>query len=107
MIEYRLGKNSPLASMPVRAFLDELSSDSPAPGGGSVSALAASLGAGLAAMVAVLSHTRKGFESKQDALDAIAVRAQALKEQFLAPVAADPPPFDQLLEALPLPKTTP
>src|SRR5260370_33335314 len=89
MIEYRLGKNSPLASMPVRAFLDELASDSPAPGGGSVSALAASMGAALAAMVAVLSHTKKGFESKQAKLDAIATRAQTLKDQLLAAVDAD------------------
>ena len=51
--------------MSLRDFLDELSSESPAPGGGSVSALAASAAAALAAMVAVLSHTKKGFESKQ------------------------------------------
>jgi len=107
VIEYRLATESRLASMSVRAFVDELSSDSPAPGGGSVSALAASLGAGLAAMVAVLSHTRKGFESKQEALDAIAVRAQALKEQFLAAVDADTAAFDRLLEAMRLPKDDP
>src|SRR5213078_756313 len=51
VIEYRLGTSSPLASMSVRDFLDELSSDSPAPGGGSVSALAGAMGAALAAMV--------------------------------------------------------
>src|SRR5437016_895961 len=49
VIEYRLGTSSPLASMSVRDFLDELSSDSPAPGGGSVSALAGAMGAALAA----------------------------------------------------------
>lgn len=104
VIEYRLGSASPLASMSVAAFIDELSSDSPAPGGGSVSALAASMGAALASMVAVLSHTKKGFESKHEALDAIAVRAQKLKDEFLAAVDADTAAFDRLLEAMRMPK---
>jgi glutamate formiminotransferase/formiminotetrahydrofolate cyclodeaminase len=107
VIEYRLASASRLVSMSVRDFVDELSSDSPAPGGGSVSALAAALGAGLAAMVAVLSHTRKGFEARQEALDRIAVRAQELKDQFLAAVDADTAAFDRLLEAMRLPKDDP
>jgi glutamate formiminotransferase/formiminotetrahydrofolate cyclodeaminase len=105
IIEYRLASPARLASMRVNDFLDELSSDSPAPGGGSVSALAASMAAGLAAMVAVLSHTRKGFESKQPDLDRIAVRAQTLKDQFLVAVDADTAAFDQLLDALRMPKS--
>jgi len=105
VIEYRLATPARLASMTVRDFVDELSSDSPAPGGGSVSALAASMAAGLAAMVAVLSHTRKGFESKQTDLDRIAVRAQTLKDQFLAAVDADTAAFDRLLEAMRMPKS--
>jgi glutamate formiminotransferase/formiminotetrahydrofolate cyclodeaminase len=106
VIEYRLASPARLASMRVNDFVDELSSDSPAPGGGSVSALAASMAAGLAAMVAVLSHTRKGFESKQPDLDRIAVRAQTLKDQFLAAVDADTAAFDQLLDAMRMPKST-
>jgi glutamate formiminotransferase/formiminotetrahydrofolate cyclodeaminase len=93
VIEYRLKSMPRLASLSLRDFVDELSSDSPAPGGGSVSALAASMAAGLASMVAVLSHTRKGFESKHDALDKIAVRAQTLKDQLLAAVDADTDAF--------------
>src|SRR5947199_305163 len=100
VIEYRLATASPLAAMSVRDFIDELASDSAAPGGGSVSALAASMGAALAAMVAVLSHTKKGFESKQDQLDSIAVRAQALKDELLAAVDADTAAFDRLLDAM-------
>ena len=107
VIEYRLASESRLVSMSVRDFVDELSSDSPAPGGGSVSALAAALGAGLAAMVAVLSHARKGFESKHEDLDRIAVRAQELKAQFLAAVDADTAAFDRLLDAMRLPKDDP
>src|SRR5437764_2082165 len=94
VIEYRLASAARLASLAVRDFVDELSSDSRAPGGGSVSALAASMGAALASMVAVLSHTKKGFESKHEALDKIAVRAQALKDQLLAAVDAATDAFD-------------
>ena len=104
VIEYRLANTSPLASMSIRDFVDELSSDSPAPGGGSVSALAASMGAALAAMVAVLSHTKKGFESKHDQLDTIATRAQTLIEQLLGAVDADTAAFERLLEAMRMPK---
>ncbi len=104
VIEYRLANTSPLASMSIRDFVDELSSDSPAPGGGSVSALAASMGAALAAMVAVLSHTKKGFESKHDQLDTIATHAQTLKDQLLGAVDADTAAFERLLEAMRMPK---
>ncbi|HUP63370.1 MAG TPA: glutamate formimidoyltransferase [Thermoanaerobaculia bacterium] len=107
VIEYRLHPLPPrLASMSLREFVDELSSESPAPGGGSVSALAASMGAALAGMVAVLSHTKKGFESKQEALERIAVRAQHLKDELLAAVDADTAAFDALLDAMRMPKNT-
>jgi glutamate formiminotransferase/formiminotetrahydrofolate cyclodeaminase len=107
VIEVRLATAPRLASMSVRDFLDELSSDAPAPGGGSVAALAASMGAALAAMVAVLSHTKKGFEAKQEELDRIAVRGQELKETFLAAVDADTEAFDRLLDSFRLPKDDP
>jgi len=107
VIEYRLASPPRLASMSVRDFIDELSSDAPAPGGGSVSALAASMGAALAAMVAVLSHTKKGFEPKQAELDRIAVRGQELKDKFLAAVDADTEAFDRLLESFRIAKDDP
>jgi glutamate formiminotransferase len=107
VIEYRLASPARLASMSLREFTDELSSESPAPGGGSVSALAAAMAAGLASMVAVLSHTKKGFESKQSDLDRIAVRAQELKDRMLAAVDADTAAFDALLDAMRMPKDNP
>jgi glutamate formiminotransferase/formiminotetrahydrofolate cyclodeaminase len=109
VIEYRLAahKTPRLAAMSLRDFVDELSSESPAPGGGSVSALAASMAAGLAAMVAVLSHTKKGLEAKQPEFDRIAVRGQELKDKLLAAVDADTDAFDALLAAMRMPKGTP
>ena len=107
IIEYRLAGQARLVSMTVRAFADELSTDSPAPGGGSVAALAGALGAALAAMVANLSHAKKGFESRHADLERIALRGQALKDTLLAAVDADTTAFDRLLEAMRLPKATP
>jgi glutamate formiminotransferase / formiminotetrahydrofolate cyclodeaminase len=106
IIEYRTASPAPLAAMTLRGFADELSSDSPAPGGGSVAALAGALGAGLAAMVANLSHAKKGFEALQDRLEEIAVRGQELKDRMLAAVDADTAAFDGLLAAMRLPKAT-
>lgn len=107
IIEYRLAQSARLAELTVRQFVDELSSDSPAPGGGSVSALAAAMGAGLAAMVGAISHTKKGFESKQADLDRVATRAQKLKEELIAAVDADTAAFDRFLEAMRMPADNP
>jgi glutamate formiminotransferase/formiminotetrahydrofolate cyclodeaminase len=109
VIEYRLAahQNPRLAGLSLRDFVDELSNESPAPGGGSVSALAGSMAAGLAAMVAVLSHTKKGLEAKQPEFDRIAVRGQELKDQLLVAVDADTDAFDALLAAMRMPKATP
>lgn len=106
IIEYRLASPAPLAAMTLQEFADELSSDSPAPGGGSVAALAGALGAGLAAMVANLTHPKKGFEERHRALEQLAVRGQTIKDRLLAAVDADTTAFDGLLAAMRLPKST-
>jgi glutamate formiminotransferase/formiminotetrahydrofolate cyclodeaminase len=106
IIEDRLQPPAPLVAMNLAGFADELSSDSPAPGGGSVAAYAGALAAGLAAMVANLSHPKRGFETKQPALERIAVRGQELKSRLLAAVDADTAAFDDYLAALRMPKET-
>jgi glutamate formiminotransferase/formiminotetrahydrofolate cyclodeaminase len=92
--------------MTLTAFADELSADSPAPGGGSVAALAGALAAGLATMVANLSHAKKGFEDRREALERIAVRGQEIKDRLVAAVDADTAAFDRYLAALRLPRAT-
>ncbi len=104
IIEARLASPAPLVAMTLAGFADELSSDSPAPGGGSVAAYAGALAAGLATMVANLSHPKRGFEAKQPALERIAVRGQALKDRLLAAVDADTAAFDRYLAAMRMPK---
>jgi glutamate formiminotransferase/formiminotetrahydrofolate cyclodeaminase len=104
IIEARLASPAPLVGMTLAGFADELSCDSPAPGGGSVAAYAGALAAGLATMVANLSHPKRGFEAKLPALERIAVRGQVLKDRLLAAVDADTAAFDQYLAAMRMPK---
>jgi len=104
VIESRLAAPAPLVAMTLAGFADELSSDSPAPGGGSVAAYAGALAGGLAAMVANLSHPKRGFEARQAALERIAVSGQAVKGRLLAAVDADTAAFDGYLTALRMPK---
>jgi glutamate formiminotransferase/formiminotetrahydrofolate cyclodeaminase len=108
IIEYQVREPGPaLAGMTLRGFVDELSMDSPAPGGGSVAALCGALSAGLAAMVANLTVGKKGYEAAREEMIATAVRAQALKDRLLEAVDADTKAFNKVMEAFRLPKATP
>ena len=106
IIEYAVRVAAPLVSMTVERFVDEVSSNSPAPGGGSAAALAGSLGAALAAMVANLTVGKTGYESAWASSSALAERAQALKAALLAAVDEDTKSFDGVLTAMRLPKGT-
>jgi glutamate formiminotransferase/formiminotetrahydrofolate cyclodeaminase len=107
IIERQISKDGPLVSMTVREWADTLSSHAPAPGGGSVAALCGSMAAGLAAMVANLTVGKRGYEDKWELLDEPAVKAQALKEAFLADIDNDTAAFDAVMAAFGLPKGTP
>jgi len=108
IIEYQVRQPGPaLVNMTLRGFADELSMDSPAPGGGSVAALCGALSAALAAMVANLTVGKKGYEAVHNDMVATAVRGQALKDQLLDAVDRDTRAFNKVMEAFRLPKTTP
>ena len=106
IIEYAVRVAAPLVSTTVERFVDEVSSNSPAPGGGSVAALAGSLGAALAAMVANLTVGKAGYESAWAPLSTLAERAQVLKAALLRAVDEDTKAFDDVLAAMRLPKLT-
>jgi glutamate formiminotransferase / formiminotetrahydrofolate cyclodeaminase len=107
VIEYRAGLvDGPLVSMTQRQFVDELSTDSPAPGGGSVAALCAAQAAGLVAMVGNLTVGKKGYEGVHERASAIAEEAQALKDWLLDAIDRDTAAFHGVMEAFGLPKTT-
>jgi glutamate formiminotransferase/formiminotetrahydrofolate cyclodeaminase len=104
IVEYAAAPPRPLATMSLANFADETASDSPAPGGGSVAALVAGLGAALAAMVANLSVGRKGLETSRSELSDLAVEAQAVKARLLDAVDDDTAAFKLIIEAIKLPK---
>lgn len=96
--------DGPLASMKVNDFADEVSRASPAPGGGSIAALAGALAAALASMVANLSFTKKGMEDLREEMESVALRCQELKDELLRAIDADTEAFNHVLEAMRLPK---
>jgi len=107
IIEYQFADTSgSLAELKLRAFANELSTDSPAPGGGSVAALCGALSAALSSMVANLTVGKKGYEKAQKELKALAVRAQKLKDELLRAVDLDSAAFNKVMDAFKLPKGT-
>jgi glutamate formiminotransferase/formiminotetrahydrofolate cyclodeaminase len=100
IIEYAVGDRSgSLVAMSCSDFADELSSDSPAPGGGSVASLCGALSASLAAMVASLTRGKEGYEEQQDELADVATEGQRLKDEFLLDVDRDTEAFNVLMAA--------
>ena len=107
VIEYRYaGAPTGLVARTVAAFVDELSSDSPAPGGGSVAALCGALSAGLSAMIAALTFTKKGMEEVRGPMEDLGRRSQTLKDWFLDAVDRDTDAFNRVLTAIRMPKKT-
>ena len=98
---------SALVQRTVLDFTDEVSRDSPAPGGGSVAALAGALGAALASMVANLTHGKEGTEARDAEMARVAEEAQRIKDQLVAAVDADSEAFQGFMDALRLPQGTP
>ncbi|MCF7824753.1 MAG: glutamate formimidoyltransferase [Candidatus Marinimicrobia bacterium] len=108
IIEYQLDakEKQNLVDMQITQFADELASDSPAPGGGSVSALASALAAGLSNMVGVLTYNKKGYEEHWEEIETLANEAQGLKDVFLKLVDEDTDSFNQVMMAMRLPKAS-
>lgn len=105
VIEYTVeGENTGLTALTLSGFCDDLSSDSMAPGGGSVSALSAALSASLTSMVANLTFGKKGYERRNKSMQEISIRAQELKAGLLGLVDADTDAFNEYIRTLRLPK---
>jgi len=107
IIEYAMRKNKKrLIDLSVGDFIDEVSSDSPAPGGGSVSAVSGALSAALASMVANLTFNNKEYAQHQKAMKDVSVKAQELKEFYLESIDKDTDAFNGFMAALRMPKAT-
>ena len=97
----------PLGGMSVGAFVDEVSRDTPAPGGGSIAALAGALGAALAAMVSNLSIGKGEYDAHYASLCDLAEKAQGLKDELVGAIDADTEAFNEVIVALRMAKDTP
>jgi glutamate formiminotransferase/formiminotetrahydrofolate cyclodeaminase len=106
IIEYQVRKGGRLTGMKVDDFTNLLSTDAPAPGGGSVAALCGALSGALTSMVAALTHGKKGYEDALDEADEIGVAGQRLKDEFLADVDRDTEAFNRVMDAMRMPKKT-
>jgi glutamate formiminotransferase/formiminotetrahydrofolate cyclodeaminase len=96
----------PLVLRPTFDFVDEVSRDTPAPGGGSVAALAGAIGGALASMVANLSIGKGEFDEHYDFLADLAQRAQRVKDALIRAVDDDTRAFDAVLVGIRMPKDT-
>ena len=108
IIEYLLAaeKSAPLIKMNLKAFANETASESPAPGGGSISAYVGALGVSLATMVANLSSHKKGWDDRWEEFSVWAEKGQGLKDELLKLVDEDTHAFNQIMTAFALPKSS-
>jgi formiminotetrahydrofolate cyclodeaminase len=88
----------------LKSFLDELASSSPAPGGGSVAALAGALGAALTSMVCNLTIGKKKYADVESEMKKIVKQSEELRERFTVLVEKDTEAFNKVMEAFSLPK---
>lgn len=95
-----------LADMTVTGFAAEVASNSPAPGGGSVSALAGAIGAALTAMVSGLTVGRKKYAEVQELVTAAQAQGDALRARFLDVMDRDTEAFLVVSAAYAMPKQT-
>jgi glutamate formiminotransferase/formiminotetrahydrofolate cyclodeaminase len=99
-------QNGPLVNLSVAGFVDEVSRDTPAPGGGSIAALAGAIGSALASMVVNLSVGKGEYDTRYRQLCELAERAQALKDALLRAVDEDTEAFNEVIAGIRMPKDT-
>ena len=108
IIEYMLADNSSkrLVDMTCTEFALETASESPAPGGGSISAYMGALAAALGTMVANLSSHKAGWDERWEEFSDYAERGQELVSRLLALVDEDTEAFNRIMAVFAMPKTT-
>jgi len=108
VIEYLLEDKAahPLVQKTLIDFANETASESPAPGGGSISAYVGALGVSLGTMVANLSSHKVGWDDRIDYFSDKANEGQQLKDTLLDLVDADTHAFNKIMDAIRMPKAT-
>ncbi len=107
IIEYVLRDKSQkkLIDLSCKAFAEETASESPAPGGGSISAYMGVLGVSLGTMVANLSSHKAGWDDRWEEFSDWAEKGQQLKDELLLLVDEDTNAFNKIMDAFGLPKS--
>jgi len=106
IIEYMIQETGPLASMKINSFLSELSSSSPAPGGGSVAALSGGLGAALTSMVCNLTIGKEKYVDVQDDIKKTFKQSEKLRKKLTELIDEDTNAFNNVMKAFKMPKET-
>ncbi len=108
VIEYLLedASTDKLVRMNLREFANETAAESPAPGGGSISAYMGALGASLGTMVANLSSHKRGWDDRWKEFSDWAEKGQQIKDELLKSVDQDTAAFNQIMIAFSLPKNS-
>lgn len=108
IIEYMLRSSGEekLIRMTLSDFASETSSESPAPGGGSIAAYVGALGVSLATMVANLSAHKKGWDDRWEEFSNWADVGQKYKDELMKLVDADTKAFNRIMSAMGMPKAT-
>ena len=92
--------------MQIQEFIDELASNSPAPGGGSVAALCGSLGSALVSMVANLTIGKEKYKDNWEAMEAVIAKSEPLRAKFVDLMNKDTESFNVFMAAMKMPKDT-
>ena len=109
IIEYKLAadeKKMKLVNMTLTDFTDETASESPAPGGGSVSAYMGAMGVALGTMVANLSSHKRGWDERWEEFSNWAEKGMEYQSQLVRLVDEDTEAFNKIMDAFALPKKT-
>lgn len=106
IIEDMIEEAGLLASMKINSFLSELASSSPAPGGGSVAALAGGLGAALSSMVCNLTIGKEKYNTVQDEIKEVLKKSEKLRKELTVLIDKDTEAFNDVVKAFKMSKDT-
>ena len=106
IIENRIKNDNPLINLKVSELANEVSINSPAPGGGSISALAGALGSALVSMVSNLTFGKKDYKQNNLLIEEIGIEAQKLKKELLLKIDEDTKAFDGIMNSFRMPIKT-
>ena len=106
VIDYMVEETGPLAQLSIQGFLSETASSSPAPGGGSVAALAGALGTALSSMVCNLTIGKEKYKEFEPEIKEILMASEKLRKELTVLIDEDTTAFNDVMTAFKMPKET-